>query len=360
MDCQICLTDPRQIHCESGHWFCVGCFDTYVAQECTLGEETDVGARKKLQGKIECPMKCGQIFETEFIRQNTSKETYELYEVSLERFKPEPSKKSSVQMYVDTILENILTSKCPNCFSAYFDFSGCMSVVCKTCNVAFCGTECGFFSTSTDETHTHVVNKRCPHTKTLFMRAEKLQEILIFVKSMKILNFLTVTGEHKAQVLEELKKHLTPQMYRTVSRIAMEPPSEWQKVRESEVAEHVRKDLLEQRRQELEEHRCVQEREALRLAQIDDMRARVSLQQQIDVNEHVLGHVEFTGKDYPLFTSVKGLAVFRELTDKCQAQNKNSTRCSRPYIHRQHYNDPLIDGVIHLCKFHFTYYKLPN
>jgi hypothetical protein len=58
-----------------------------------------------------------------------------------------------------TVVDDILTLRCPRCKTAFLDFEGCFALSCGTCPCKFCGWclhDCG-----SQDAHPHV--KKCPH-----------------------------------------------------------------------------------------------------------------------------------------------------------------------------------------------------
>ena len=59
------------------------------------------------------------------------------------------------------VVNEILTLRCPRCQQAFFDFDGCFSIRCSTCQCSFCGwclKDCG------SDAHSHV--KTCKFKPT--------------------------------------------------------------------------------------------------------------------------------------------------------------------------------------------------
>ncbi len=61
----------------------------------------------------------------------------------------------------DHVIDRVLTLSCPRCGQAFFDFDGCVALMCSRDNAAFCAyclKDCG------TDAHRHVVN--CEHNPT--------------------------------------------------------------------------------------------------------------------------------------------------------------------------------------------------
>ncbi len=76
---------------------------------------------------------------------------------------------------IDIAIQDILTSKCKHCKSAFLDFDGCLSLQCR-CKKFFCAL-CLHVDDSSEENHKHVINCKWNPNKKYYLKFEEFKAI---------------------------------------------------------------------------------------------------------------------------------------------------------------------------------------
>ena len=151
---------------------CGGCFEGHVESECD---------RPEFDGSIACPFnrmnECDCTgFRQRFILGQLSDEAFKEYErkrdaqkerelvIKLEaqieeRVRKEMDTSNGDEKHRQHIIDNFLTLQCPNkkCRAAYFEFDGCLAVMCSKCRTYFCAI-CHKDCKTSLEGHRHVLD----------------------------------------------------------------------------------------------------------------------------------------------------------------------------------------------------------
>lgn len=146
--CRVCF--PAQClvcQCERGaHIACPCPNDHALCKACMLDYMQQVLQNAKWDGQLHCP--CGH--EAVF-----SKLAWTFAQKLCDRSGPRSGASPYRRSHLDVIEQDVLTSKCPHCSSAFLDFDGCCAIRC-TCQKSFCGICMSGFD-SDDECHRHVL-----------------------------------------------------------------------------------------------------------------------------------------------------------------------------------------------------------
>ncbi|KAJ1496096.1 hypothetical protein T484DRAFT_2757674 [Baffinella frigidus] len=187
-NCCICLEVKRHSDgalCAEGHLTCSACLDGHV-QSCA-GEELRL--LREREGRVCCPNSGGGLgcaaapFSDSELGQTVSAAVFDSYvkgrmrllessvreemeeeaerriQAELQRLRTLDEGQRKVLAARKHVEEEILTSKCPRCRTAFLDFEGCCALKCSRCPCnfcAWCGKDC---SNSSQEAHQHVA--RC-------------------------------------------------------------------------------------------------------------------------------------------------------------------------------------------------------
>lgn len=157
------------------HFTCLACFSKHVQTECEKG----VHDRMLREGQVFCPLAkhgcpCTDPFPESQIaiavpaafnifREAQSALQRDLLNVAFDkRLKAERDRlfkmaeeEKEIERARHTIVDSILTLKCPRCDTAFMDFDGCYALICHRCSCGFCAfclADCG------TDAHAHVAS----------------------------------------------------------------------------------------------------------------------------------------------------------------------------------------------------------
>ncbi len=184
LECGVCFDSfaaKDGVECTEGskHFMCNGCFSDYVVA-CSNEDPGVVSAR---EGKCPCffgdgKNKCGTIYDEATIASHVAHYVYDQHLAAKDKMKEASLVKTIKQQLAEEadrlakktamerelhhakthIEEEILTTRCPRCKTAFLDFTNCFAVTCSTCKCGFCGwclADCG------SDAHSHVAH--CPY-----------------------------------------------------------------------------------------------------------------------------------------------------------------------------------------------------
>ena len=202
--CGICYDQTTDVFCTNRrHALCSGCFEGHVESECD---------RPEFDGSITCPFSrmnecdCSG-FSQRFILGHLHDDAFKEYErkrdaqkerelvIKLEaeieeRVRKEMANSHGIEKHRQHIIENILTLRCPSkrCRAAYFEFDGCLSVMCSKCRTHFCAV-CHKDCKTSQEGHRHVLTHTAGQTYygtnaqiKQYQNAWRMEEVKKFLK----------------------------------------------------------------------------------------------------------------------------------------------------------------------------------
>lgn len=139
--CFICDESEKLMNCRcaDNHSICSECVDAHIQANCM---------HSTWDGKIFCPCMKGHssIVVTELLRIKIGKIMSSLKKNEIMKY---------AQCSIDFAQQNILTMKCRNCENAFYDFDGCLALVCR-CKTSICALCLQSFKTN-EECHRHLL-----------------------------------------------------------------------------------------------------------------------------------------------------------------------------------------------------------
>eukprot|EP00607_Mallomonas_marina_P003106 CAMPEP_0182437222 /NCGR_PEP_ID=MMETSP1167-20130531/84899_1 /TAXON_ID=2988 /ORGANISM="Mallomonas Sp, Strain CCMP3275" /LENGTH=447 /DNA_ID=CAMNT_0024630061 /DNA_START=1092 /DNA_END=2435 /DNA_ORIENTATION=- len=185
LQCSICMEkffETEGYNCENHHFICwESCFEGYIQ---SASEPGAIGRSIDTDGNLKCP-ECNELIDLQRVANhaNEGNSFNALVELKLkinsekalkagleEQEKRLKAEFDRIQRITDvnekeamltrmSIIEDILTLKCPACKNAFNDFDGCFALTCNAhCRAGFCAwclAHCG------NDAHAHVL--QCPH-----------------------------------------------------------------------------------------------------------------------------------------------------------------------------------------------------
>lgn len=113
--------------------------------------------------------------------------------------------------HVRVIQETVFNLCCPQCKTAFFEFTGCAAVTCGTCNAGFCGLCLAHCGTSS-ESHAHVRTCSKNPTESYFVTKLQLDAIHVDMRNRKLRDYLQLnklSANVQQQIIEKIRKDLT-------------------------------------------------------------------------------------------------------------------------------------------------------
>jgi len=246
-NCCICLELKRHSEgavCAEGHLTCTGCMQGHV--HTCAGQELRL--LREREGRVSCPNR-GQLgcsaapFSDSELGHTVSAEVFDSYlkarmqllesivreameedverrmNEELERLRTLDEGQRKVLVARRYVEEEVLTSKCPRCRTAFLDFEGCCALKCSRCPCQFCawcGVDCGA------DAHRHVASCAAkpagadvyyPGSRQDFERAQALH------RAPKLETYLrTLENETRGSLLRDIKGMLG-ELYSQVLRV---------------------------------------------------------------------------------------------------------------------------------------------
>ena len=204
-DCQVCLSQGFVFRCCACSFrICASCWSRKV-DTAMMSDQSIV--------EMKCLTEyCSGVFPFEIMKVLDAKNYKKVLKIAAENSFP-----SSVSSNEDdSVIEELLNDKCPECQMPIFDFDGCLALRCNRCKTEFCAL---CFTVQKEDCHAHV--RKCTQAdqypshgnENLFMSMDVWQVGRIKKKNLKLEQYLheKVPNCEKAQLLWEKYRQLNPE-----------------------------------------------------------------------------------------------------------------------------------------------------
>lgn len=155
--CFICDDESKELmncKCSDHHSICPECVDAHIQANCL---------HSSWDGNVFCPCMKGHsnIVVSKTLQRKISEIMSSLQKKEVGQY---------AQCCIDFAQQNILTMKCQNCNNAFYDFDGCLALMCR-CKASICALCLESFKTN-DECHKHVLKCKWNCDFAWFMRGQ--------------------------------------------------------------------------------------------------------------------------------------------------------------------------------------------
>ena len=165
-ECKFCFPKKCMICFESGKHKCP-CEEHNICEECLSNYVSKLIENPEWDQLVSCP--CGKGNFKHHRLPHKIQEIIKKHIVTNDRCNY--YKRSDL----DVAIQDILTSKCQHCQSAFLDFDGCLSVQCR-CKKYFCAL-CLHVDDTSEENHKHVLDCKLNPVNSYYLSFDKFQYI---------------------------------------------------------------------------------------------------------------------------------------------------------------------------------------